>query len=130
MQMTYYVINATIGYALVRASIKEVSVLFSRTRRPSQDDYIVGLERWQQYCREVAAAAEVLRDIALRAEGRAHSVYAYEDGLGRIAREIGCAAPIPAPSHDAQTYATMMLGPFAALEELRRKLSDTQKTTT
>ena len=83
------------------------------------------IEGWQQYCREVAAAAEMLQDIAMRAEGSALAASVHENGLGRLSREFGFS--VPRHDHNAQTYATMMLGPFAALEALRRKLANNNR---
>lgn len=73
---------------------------------------------WREYCQQVGAAAEQLRLIALRAESAALSA-GDRDPMHAIARDIGL---IPASNAKAQTFATMMLGPFAALEELRRQI--------
>jgi hypothetical protein len=76
---------------------------------------------WQTFCEEVRMAAEQLRQIALRAETAAASAATNaHDPMRAIARGIGLTAASTDPK--AQTYATMMLGPFAALEELRRRI--------
>ena len=75
---------------------------------------------WHAFCQQVGTAAEQLRLIALRAETAALAASDH-DPMRNIARDIGL---LPASNANARTFATMMLGPFAALEELRRQLRD------
>jgi hypothetical protein len=80
----------------------------------------VDLDEWQRFCREVAAAADLLANTARRAEGAARVAGLHNDPVFREAREyVGSVIP-----SDAQiaTYATTMLGALAALEALRRRL--------
>jgi len=76
---------------------------------------------WRSYCEEVRIAAEQLRNIASQAENAARNADTDRVDLSRaMAREVGL---LGSPSsHRANMYATMMLGPFAALEELRRQI--------
>jgi hypothetical protein len=76
------------------------------------------IDNWRQYCLDVAAAAEQLRKLAAEAAGKA-------EGSAFIAREI---YGQPAPTPKARTTATMMLGCFAALEELRQRLASFANT--
>lgn len=79
-------------------------------------------DQWREYCQAVSAAAEQLRLIALRAECAMGPAASAHDPLRAIARDIGLAL-LPSRGSSAQTYRIMMLGPFAALEELRRQIT-------
>lgn len=76
------------------------------------------IDEWRTFCGEVREAAEQLRQIAARAELAASS-----SNFDNLARDFGIPTIAPA-APKAKTYATMMLGPFAALEELRRQIRD------
>jgi hypothetical protein len=76
------------------------------------------VDRWREYCLDVAEAAEQLRKLAANAAGKA-------EGSALVAREI-YGQPPPPPK--ARTTATLLLGPFAALEELRQRLPEFANT--
>jgi hypothetical protein len=86
------------------------------------------LDAWQRYCQEVAAVAEELRGIALRAEQAAFAADLHNRPDFQEARRYGVGSVLPPPASKVRTNATMMLGCFAALEELRQKLASFANT--
>jgi hypothetical protein len=94
--------------------------------RPSRGD--APLDTWQRYCQEFAAAAEELRGIARRAEQAAFAADLHNRPDFREARRYGVGSVLPPPASKVRTNATMMLGCFAALEELRQKLASFANT--
>lgn len=82
----------------------------------------VDVQEWRRFCQEVAAAADLLASTARRAEGAALVAGLDNSETMRRVREFSLGSMLP--SHDAQvtSYATSMLGTFAALEALRRRL--------
>ena len=83
----------------------------------------ITLGEWAQYCDEVATAARTLWQLASRAQGEAFAASVHNNGLGRAAQEFGYGHEIRMTNPHAETHATAMLGAFAAIEGLRRRLN-------
>lgn len=101
----------------MRGTVIQMPSISARARADDANRTL-SIGEWRTFCGEVREAAEQLRQIAARAELAASSA-----NFDSLARDFGI--PIIAPtSPKANTYATMMLGPFATLEELRRQIRD------
>ena len=86
------------------------------------------LDTWQRYCQEVAAVAEELRGIAQRAEQAAFAADLHNGPMLQEMRRHGFGSVLPPPAPKVRTNATLMLGCFAALEELRQQLANFANT--
>jgi hypothetical protein len=82
----------------------------------------VDLGEWRRFCGEVAAAADLLANTARRAEGAACAADLSNSPGVRAVRGFALGSMLPNPDAQITTYATTMLGTFAALEALRRRL--------